>query len=341
MNIAIIGAGDLFLKEEKFIKNEYNITLVADNGKAGKTVAGYKCVAVNELTEKEYDNVLICSNKYAEELKAQLMAMGIAECKIINIGDIADDLHRKYDLMKYNADREEYIRQYFERENNIFMFCPKYEKPMLNDYRDNAGSMDGHYFFMDILGAKEIIKNCPDHHYDIGSRIDGFISHLITANIHTTVIDIRPLTICNPGAEIVPLEFIQADATDLAAIPDNTIKSLSSLHAVEHFGLGRYGDVIDTEACFKAMSAMQRVLAKQGKLYFAVPVGKENRLYFNAHRVFDPETVLGHFGELVLEKFFLINNMEISEFSKEDFERGLYSHIIGDYDCGVFIFHKD
>lgn len=341
MNIAIVGAGDLFLREEKFIKEEYNITAIADNEKAGRTIAGCKCVAVDELVEKEYDKVLICSKKYVEELKAQLNAIGITESKVINIGDIADDIHRKYDLKRYDADKEEYIRQYFERENNIFMFCSKYEKPMLKDYRDYAGSMDGHYFFMDILVAKAIIEMCPDHHYDIGSRIDGFISHLIVANIHTTVIDIRPLAICDPGAGIVPLEFIQADATDLAAIPDNTIKSLSSLHAVEHFGLGRYGDAIDTEACFKTMSAMQRVLAEQGKLYLAVPVGKENRLYFNAHRVFEPETVLEQFGELVLENFFLIHNMEILEYSKEDFIRGLYSYIIDDYDCGIFIFRKD
>lgn len=341
MDIAIVGAGDIFFKEEKFIKEEYHITAIADNGKAGRIVAGYKCVEVRELAGKEYDKVLICSKKYAQELKAQLNAIGITGHKIINIADIADSLHRKYDLVKYNIDREEYNRQYFDRMNNLFMLCPQYEMPVLKDYRKPAGSMDSHYYFMDILAAKYIIGDSPERHYDIGSRIDGLISHLTTANIHTTVIDIRPLTIYNPGAGIVPLEFIQADATNLENIPDNSIKSLSSLHAVEHFGLGRYGDAIDTEACFKAMQAMQRVLAEQGRLYFAVPVGKENRLYFNAHRVFDPETVVGQFGELTLEKFFLIHNMEIWEYSQKDFGKKLYCEMIGDYDCGIFIFYKD
>ncbi|MCI8951380.1 MAG: DUF268 domain-containing protein [Lachnospiraceae bacterium] len=341
MNIAIVGAGDIFFKEEKFIKEEYNITTIADNGKSGKMVAGYQCVAVNELAGKEYDKVLICSKKYAQELKAQLNAIGITEHKIISITDIIDDLHRRHDMAKYNADREEYNRQYFERENSAFMLCPKYETPMLKDYRDSAGSMDLHYYSMDILVAKRIIEDCPEHHYDIGSRIEGFISHLITANIHTTVIDIRPLDVWNPGAGIVPLEFIQADATNLETIPDNSIKSLSSLHAVEHFGLGRYGDAIDTEACFKAMHAMQRVLAERGRLYFAVPVGKENRLYFNAHRVFEPNTVMEQFRSLELEKFFIIHNLEIFEYSKEDFKNDLYGCIIGDYDCGIFIFYKN
>jgi len=100
------------------------------------------------------------------------------------------------------------------------------------------------------------------------------------------VIDVRPLK-----SRIKGLDFIQADATELKGIKSNSIKSLSSLHAVEHFGLGRYTDPIGPDSWKKAINSLERVLAKGGKLYFSVPIGKE-RLNFNAHRVFDPQTIL-------------------------------------------------
>jgi SAM-dependent methyltransferase len=118
----------------------------------------------------------------------------------------------------------------------------------------------------------------------VGSRIDGFITHLLVF-MPVTVVDIRPLSSRVPG-----LTFIQEDATTLASIPTSSVESLSSLNAVEHFGLGRYGDPVDPNACFKAMAALARVLKPGGRLYFSVPIGRE-RLEFNAQRVFSPRTI--------------------------------------------------
>src|SRR5258708_12219402 len=76
----------------------------------------------------------------------------------------------------------------------------------------------------------------------------------------------------------------------------------SSLHAGEHFGLGRYSDPVDLAACFEFMDALQRVLKPGGTLYFSVPVGRE-RLEFNAHRVFGPQTIIDCFSKLQLVSF--------------------------------------
>jgi len=38
--------------------------------------------------------------------------------------------------------------------------------------------MRGHYFHQDLLIAREIYKNNPVKHIDIGSRIDGFVAHV-------------------------------------------------------------------------------------------------------------------------------------------------------------------
>jgi len=54
------------------------------------------------------------------------------------------------------------------------------------------------------------------------------------------VVDIRPLNDIVDG-----LSFIRENATLLPRFENDSIESLSCLHAAEHFGLGRYGDSID------------------------------------------------------------------------------------------------
>ena len=38
---------------------------------------------------------------------------------------------------------------------------------------------------------KKIIRSGVNEHYDIGSRVDGFIAHLLAADIKVNVIDIQ------------------------------------------------------------------------------------------------------------------------------------------------------
>ena len=162
---------------------------------------------------------------------------------------------------------------------------------MLHDRDAAAGSL-GDYFFQDLWAAKLIYNKRPRAHVDVGSRLDGFIAHLLTF-MNVTVVDIRPL-LALPG-----LSFIQGDATTMDQFADNSVESLSCLHAAEHFGLGRYGDRIDPDASGKVMRSLARVLAPNGRLYFSVPVGRE-RVEFNAHRIFSPQTVLAALKDLEL-----------------------------------------
>jgi SAM-dependent methyltransferase len=200
--------------------------------------------------------------------------------------------------------------------------------PILSDYGDAAGAAKGHYFHMDLWAAKAIFQRKPKEHLDVGSRVDGFVAHVLTF-MDVTLVDIRTL-----NSAINGLEFIQADATNLEGIKDNSIDSMSSLHAIEHFGLGRYGDPIDPGACFNAMAALQRVLAPGGRLYFAVPVGVE-RVEFNAHRVFAPQTIISTFSELKLLSFSVINDHGdfVEDAKLEEYEMASYA-------CGCFVFSK-
>lgn len=92
--------------------------------------------------------------------------------------------------------------------------------PILNDYADQAGSTQDHYFHQDIWAAKRIFAAKPENHTDIGSRVDGFIAHLLVF-MEVTQIDVRPLQ-----NEIEGLHFIQDDATTLNSIEDNSVSSL-------------------------------------------------------------------------------------------------------------------
>ncbi len=201
-------------------------------------------------------------------------------------------------------------------------------RPVLEDFDSEAGRASGHYFYQDLWAARKIWQVQPSRHVDVGSRIDGFVAHILTF-MPVEVIDIRPLRSKVPG-----LTFVQADATELTCFADSSLESLSSLHAVEHFGLGRYGDPIDPSAWYRAMRAMVRVLNTNGKLYFAVPIGRQ-RLQFNSHRVFSPQTILKSFRELKCLSFAVIS--DDGEFhdsaQPDDFEDSRNA-------CGLFEFIK-
>lgn len=184
------------------------------------------------------------------------------------------------------------------------------------------------------MGALRVAENRPAQHYDIGSRIDGFISHLLVLKINEIfIIDIRPLT-----TNIKGVNFKQADATNLDGIADESIDSLSALCSFEHFGLGRYGDPVDSEACFKAFKAAQRVMKSGGRIYISVPVAVKDYCQFNAARIFRPQTIVNEFNDCILEEFSYIDRE-----SEEVLKEKVAIDCLCDNDryfTGLFIFKK-
>lgn len=243
---------------------------------------------------------------------------------------------RGMSMKKYKKDVKQYNRLILDsRAKDVFDLKPQYYNPILYDCSEEAGTV-GDYFTQDLLMAQEIFCKMPEMHYDIASRVDGFIAHLLSFRQKVTMIDVRPLTI-----DISGLHFIKSNATNLDNIESNSLESISSLHAVEHFGLGRYGDPIDPDGSFKAMSELQRVCKNSGIIYFSVPVSKENICQFNAQRIFKLETVLEHFAECELKRFICIKNGKVvidvacckAELLCKDID-------LEDVCTGVFIFEK-
>lgn len=73
------------------------------------------------------------------------------------------------------------------------------------------------------------------------------------------LIDVRPLE-----KDIPNVTYMCMDATGLEGFQDESIDSISSLCALEHFGLGRYGDMVNPEGYFEAFATIQRVLRGGG-----------------------------------------------------------------------------
>jgi SAM-dependent methyltransferase len=214
------------------------------------------------------------------------------------------------------------------RDVGPFPLSALYLHPVLDDFEAAAGDATGHYFFQDLWAARRIFARKPHVHIDIGSRIDGFIAHLLTF-MPVTVLDVRPL-----ASNVQGLSFVRADATSMAEFADDSIESLSSLHAIEHFGLGRYGDAVDPDGWRKAMVSLQRVLRPGGRLYLSVPVGRE-RLYFNAHRVFCPGRVTDTLHGLELVSF---SGVDDSGRYRDDLTPDQFNDQA--YACGLYEFTK-
>jgi hypothetical protein len=201
--------------------------------------------------------------------------------------------------------------------------CDSY--PRLHD-RTTTTSVDSHYFYSNGWAARRILKSRPKLHVDIGSLI--MFSNLLGAAIPVIFVDYRPLR-----ARISKLHPAAGDILNLP-FSDESIESLSCLHVAEHVGLGRYGEPLDPLGTKRAAGELARVLAPEGKLYFAVPIGRP-RLCFNAHRIHSAEKLCEYLCDLKLTEFSAVND-EGRFIENAD----LNSFRDCEYACGLYLFKK-
>ena len=190
-----------------------------------------------------------------------------------------------------------------------------------------AGSVTFHYYHQDLWAAEYLYRNGTKSHVDVGSRVDGFVAHILPF-CDVTYVDIRPLDLQRER-----FRFRQGSITEMP-FADDAVQSLSCLHVIEHVGLGRYGDPVDPDGHAKAARELSRVLAPGGTLLLSTPVGRE-RVCFDAHRVFDPATIVDACTGLRLEQFSLIDDSNALH-ANASFEAGRSC----EYGCGLFVFSK-
>ena len=207
-------------------------------------------------------------------------------------------------------------------------------RPILTEYLDQAGSAQGHYFHQDLLVASLIAINNPARHIDVGSRIDGFGAH-VAAFRPIEILDIRELK--DTGHPNIT--SFQANLMDERQTPHAITDSLSCLHAIEHFGLGRYNDPIDPKGHIKGLQNLIKMLKPGGTLYISFPIADQTQIQFNAHRVFHPRDIF-HWTPDVAQ-------LNLKRFDYVDDSGSLHHQADIDaipqnlqYGCGIYTFQK-
>jgi SAM-dependent methyltransferase len=203
--------------------------------------------------------------------------------------------------------------------------------PCLYD-RTAATNIDAHYFYQAVWAFRKILKQNVRSHVDIGSQVN-FVG-LLTTVTSVTFLDIRPLILAIPN--------YRGLAASLDALPfrDGTVHSLSSLHVIEHIGLGRYGDPIDPQGPLKAVREVVRVLASGGRAYISVPIGRP-RVQFNGQRVFSVTDVLSLMHGLDLIEMAMVDAS--GKFRDDVTPESVHISEVGhgsDFGLGLFCFQK-
>jgi hypothetical protein len=197
--------------------------------------------------------------------------------------------------------------------------------PMLTDW-DAGHPFDAHYFFQIRWAVERIREAAPERHTDVASDL-RLIAALMTVTA-VTFVDIRPVGVPIPGLSQL--------VGSIVALPmaDDSVPSLSCIHAAEHIGLGRYGDPIDPSGTHRAALELSRVLAGGGRLYFGLPVGRP-RVEFNAHRVHAVADVPTLFPDLDLRRVSLL-----TDDGRYLEDAGLEGWETQNYALGLFEFEK-
>jgi SAM-dependent methyltransferase len=209
--------------------------------------------------------------------------------------------------------------------------------PCLHDRYEEGGTTKSEYFWQDLLVARWIFAARPERHVDVGSRVDGFVAHVASFR-DIELFDVRPISTQIPG-----VVFKQADLMRGDSLPDSGrgyCDSLSCLHAIEHFGLGRYGDPIDPAGHERGIANMASLLQPGGTFYLSTPIGRD-RVEFNANRVFDPASIirLVESHGLALHQLTVIGRGGVVQEMQATPET-LQSLAAAPYNLGIFVFTK-
>ena len=156
---------------------------------------------------------------------------------------------------------------------------------------------DHHYVYHLAWATRTLKKINPKEHVDFGSHI--YLPAMLSTYYKIKYFEFRP-----PRLDLENLIVLKDDLKNLS-LDNNSIKSLSCMHVVEHIGLGRYGDEMDYDGDLKAIGELIRILDRGGNLLFVIPIGQP-RIVFNAHRIYSYEQIMDYFTRLNLVEFTLI-----------------------------------
>ncbi len=137
--------------------------------------------------------------------------------------------------------------------------------PQIKDKTLKTG-FDSHYDYHTSWAARKVKEIDPAKHIDISSSL--YFCGIVSAFVPIDFYDYRPADL-----KLSNLKSKEGNLYDLP-FASNSVNSLSCMHTVEHVGLGRYGDGIDSDGDIKAITELKRVVSNGGSLLFVTPLGK-------------------------------------------------------------------
>ena len=227
-----------------------------------------------------------------------------------------------------------YLKKYIK---DYFLFKKKGGKVKniyisLENFKNEAFEFKNQFFHSDLLISQKIFENNPTNHLDIGSRIDGLVSHLASFR-SLDFADIRNVDL-KPHKNI---NYKKIDIGDENLVISKKYFSISSVGVLGHVGLGRYGDKIDPNGHLKAFKNISNLTENTGILYLMVPVGIEGT-EFNSHRVFNASFIVNCLKDL---NFDLIEFNHVDDFGDLHLNTNIENTKNLNFGGGIFTLRKN
>jgi len=155
-------------------------------------------------------------------------------------------------------------------------------------FEEGNQQIDAAYEYQDAWAATWLFALRPSFFVDVGSRVCFVV--IVSRVIRCIAIDARPTPL-----RMDNLEYRVGEGQRLP-FENESVPALTCLNAVEHFGLGRYGDTVDNAGWVKAFAEFRRVVMPGGWLFVSTPVWRMPTIAFHVQHIFDPEIIKGQFS---------------------------------------------
>ena len=143
---------------------------------------------------------------------------------------------------------------------------------------------DRHYEYAYVAASLRRYGLVDKDILDIGSS-GSFLPAVVAAmGNRVTCIDLREWPMRWPGLRLVQGDVLAPGGSEL--LSPASFDAITCVSAIEHFGLGRYGDREDVAGDIKAMAVLREYLIPGGLLILTVPFGR-GTVAFPAHRIYN------------------------------------------------------
>lgn len=156
--------------------------------------------------------------------------------------------------------------------------------PCEGDDAPLASVGDRHYEYAYVIAALRRYGLTDKDILDVGSAGSYLPAMIAALGNRVTCVDLRQWPMQWPGLRLVRGDLLTPGDDEL--LPHARFDAITCISAIEHFGLGRYGDIEDVDGDIKGLAKLRYYLKPGGLLVLTAPFGR-GAIAFPAHRIYD------------------------------------------------------